>query len=440
MVPADVAFYDEEGWNENYSSGEEDLDGGVNAAEDDDEASTAPPARLGAEDFLDGPEGSPLAEVSDLDALCEDLVCVPADEAEQQIRALLRDAGEVSEADVLAGLLKVFKASRELTLDEGEGVGGTTPQDWEPLLDYCTRLTNLCDIHFLACEEESEESRQKLPAFVVATVYADAGRTFALAAQLGMARDKLEKALYVYSLVSPGPGSNISNMNMNERLAAACASLARVLRRMDQRSAARARYIEAAKRYVPLQRVHHDEGLVGEIIEFIGEANELASGASETEQDARALIAAATLAEAQFGCGSVEHFDALGTTADLCMEHGLNELARPALQVRAELLKAGGAAMPPAQVATAFEALAAVHLSGGRLVEAADAWEEALQAHERLEGPASEVCEEMRVSLSALRVAAAQSMSEPAPKTASDGVASGEGAVEEVVPDSWEER
>jgi len=58
-------------------------------------------------------------------------------------------------------------------------------------------------------------------------------------------------------------------------------------------------------------------------------------------------------------------------------------------------------------LAKAFEALASVHLAGGRLQEGADAWEEALRAHERLEGPDSEICVDMRASLEALHMAVA---------------------------------
>merc|ERR1711871_1339074 len=117
-----------------------------------------------------------------------------------QLRETLTEGGgSVLEATVLAGLLQVFQATRDYTLEEVEN---PEDADWSAVLPFCKRLTDICDANFLL--HEGAEKSKNLPAAVVAGVYAECGRTFALAGQLGMARDRLEKAMNVFQIVPKG--------------------------------------------------------------------------------------------------------------------------------------------------------------------------------------------------------------------------------------------
>lgn len=369
-----------------------------------------------------------------LDAVCATLIGAPAEEAEKHLREVLSEAhegGRASEADVLAGLLNVFKSSRDFELEEVEN-----PEDaeWSIVLPYCRRLTDICDAHFLL--HEGADKSKNLPPSVVAGVYAECGRTFALAGKLGLARDRLEKSMNVFQLVRKGDDSTIDG-----RAAATCASLARVLQRMDARSHARARFLEAAGRFSELPDASDAEGLASEIADFIISSK---SDPSEVLADADILVSAADLVEAQFGSGSEEHLEALKRASDFCMDNERLDLACPLLAIRADVLKSWGLEDYAIDIASTCEALAAAHLSGGNLEEGVEAWEGALAAREHLEGPDSTLCMDMRSSLLSLKAAAAaqqRSTAEQGAETAStksgdkeDGWGSAEDA-----PDSWED-
>eukprot|EP00928_Gymnodinium_smaydae_P028505 TRINITY_DN21722_c0_g1_i1.p1 TRINITY_DN21722_c0_g1~~TRINITY_DN21722_c0_g1_i1.p1 ORF type:complete len:480 (+),score=121.74 TRINITY_DN21722_c0_g1_i1:41-1441(+) len=334
----------------------------------------------------------------DVESICDSVLGLSAEDAEWEVREALRKASqEVSEADVLGILLRVFRAAREATMRDNDG--------WEELTEHCNMLTRICDCGFLGSEGSE---RQELPAAIVGVVYAECGRTFAVAGKLAEARDRLEKALNVFRLL---PDANKDDATLRQ-VAATHASLARVLRRRGNESDAMwESYMEALQLYAQLHGGIDTREFLSEFCEVLGE-----SDAEDLSSSLPALLS--ELAEEKFDAGSDSHMRVTREIADACSQAGRPELGAAALVSRATALRArcgpraGAMLLAEAETAeeeaaSALEAALPGRLEIGDLEGAADAWEQALQLRESAQGSDSEVVRDMRTTLAALRHAAA---------------------------------
>lgn len=348
-------------------------------------------------------------EDPDVDDLGEHLRGLPPAEAERQVRAALRSSnGEASEADTLAVLLKVFRLARD---DALEGY-----VSWDIPVVYCNRLTRICDENFVGATGGEPAGASDFPASAVAAIYAECGRTLALADLLPAARDRLQKALNVFSIVPGGAEDAV-----RYQTADAGASMARVLRRLGRPEEAQTQYLKALEIYAELPTTDVLADFITEYCEVLGEA-----GRDMLSPTIPPLLA--QLAEEKLGRGSDVHLKVLKDIADLCTGIGQPGLAGPVLATRARLLRAHGSGIacshrqsrrrPDAlaeaeaeaaeeEAAEALEATVATNLQEGNLTVAADMWAEALHFRELLEPPGSSLILEMRQSLSALQQAIA---------------------------------
>lgn len=141
------------------------------------------------------------------------------EDAEEEAREALNRATDLaSDGDVLAVLVATFKLDREASIRGDDS--------WERPLEYCKRMCTLCDRHFLS--GGGQPRPDDFPARVVGSIYAECGRTSALAGSTSKARSLLEKALNVFALI-PEP-----SMEEILEISACRASMARVLKRLGQ--------------------------------------------------------------------------------------------------------------------------------------------------------------------------------------------------------------
>jgi len=352
----------------------------------------------------------------DSDEFCLALQGLSPEEAEKKIRSALQDStGEAGDADTLGILLKVFRLARESAL---EGYGS-----WDLPLAYCNRLTGLCDKNFVGssgCETVREDD---FPASIIAIVYAECGRTCALADRLHAARDRLQKAMSVFGVV---PGVPTDSM-IHQRIMTG-ASLGRVLRRLGADEAAKAQYLKALQLYADIDPFDDLAEFLSEYIEVLGSA-----GGDSLSPTMFSMIA--EFAEAKLGAGSEGHMKVLRKASDVCVGGGRLDVAAPLLVARARLLRAGGTAKSSAarsgrrrqdslaaaeveaveeEAAAALEATVAKHLESGDLAAAARTWAEALTFRENTQPPDSDLLVEMRRSLSVLRAAAGEELQDQA--------------------------
>lgn len=179
------------------------------------------------------------------------------DDAEEEAREALNESTDgATDADVLAVLLTVFKADRESAI-HGE-------DSWERPLEYCKRMCSLCDRNFLS--GGGQPRVDDFPARVVASVYAECGRTHALAGQISSARDLFQKALNVFALL-PEP-----NMDETLEISACRGSLARVLRRAGQLKGAQDEFLQAMQLLADVPDTIEVSGLVSEYAETLASA------------------------------------------------------------------------------------------------------------------------------------------------------------------------
>jgi len=395
-VPGDVDGGQSDGSGHSDADGAEDWDG-------------AAFAQVTAEDLADAGPGEWGLPQADFDELCQTLQGLPPEDAEQEVRAALRSAStEASAANTIGIMLRVFRIARDSALEGYE--------TWDVPVAYCRWLTSMCDQNFVGAVGGETDGRQDFPAVAVASVYAECGRTLALADQLPAARDRLQKALNVFGVMPGAAGAAV-----RLQTASTCASMARVLRRMGQPSPAQAQYLKALQTYTELPTTDDLAAFIGEYCEVLAEA-----GADEVSPSMLALLA--ELAEEKLGSGSEAHLKVLREVADLCAAVGKPGWAGPALATRARLLRQRGSAASSShgkgarrtdalahaeveaaqeEAAQALEAAVAVSLEEGDLERAAGCWEEALHFRELLEVPGSPLLAEMRNSLAALRAAAA---------------------------------
>ena len=152
------------------------------------------------------------------------------EDAEEETREALNESTDgATDGDVLAVLLTVFKADRESAI-HGE-------DSWDRPLEYCKRMCFLCDRNFLSAGGQPRVD--DFPARVVASIYAESGRSFALAGQISSARDLLQKSLNVFLLISE------PSMEEVLEISACRASLARVLRRAGNLKGAQDEFLQA---------------------------------------------------------------------------------------------------------------------------------------------------------------------------------------------------
>ncbi|CAK0825165.1 unnamed protein product, partial [Prorocentrum cordatum] len=198
-----------------------------------------------------------------LDELCSVLQGLPVEDAEEEVRTTLQKAtGVASDADTLAILLKVLRGARDAAMEGYDS--------WEIPVEYCRRLPELCDRNFVGAlgGDGGERRGRDFPASVVAAVYADrCGRTLALANELAAARERLQAAVNVFSVV-PDSGS----LELRQQRAGARASLARVWRRMGHAAAAREELLNALSLHAALPGSPELAALAGELCEVLGEA------------------------------------------------------------------------------------------------------------------------------------------------------------------------
>lgn len=352
-----------------------------------------------------------------LDALLEEIQYLPAAEAEDQVRAfLLRASGSATDADTLAILLKDFRVKRDHAL---EGY-----QSWESIPTYCRRLTALCDKNFVATTGGEPGESLDFPASVVATVYAECGRTLALAEELQQSRAHLLKAVAVFAIT---PESGEGALSVAHQKAATRAALARVLRKLGHSKSAEREYLEALQLYMPLPHSEDVGNLITEYCDVLGDLGGDCFVAPDFIGD---------LASQMYGEGSEAHLLALKDVADVCIAVGHRAQAAPVLEQRARLLrircsgggcsggKGGGypmkgmrrspgamlqaeAEVAEEEAAQAFEQAAAIGLEEGNLEVVAEAWAEALRLREASGGEGSQVVIEMRSALAAIRAALA---------------------------------
>lgn len=379
------------------------------------------------------------AEDIDFDLLCADLVTASPVEAEAELRQALRRARkEISEANVVGLLFKVFRLIRDVALES---------QEFDGALLYCDHLTDMCDRNFSlaitgeADVSESGQPRGNFPATVVAAVYAEAGRTFSLAGALPKAQSLLEKTLYVYGMV-PSDDAVLVRIRASIK-----ASLARVLKRRKGHSeAAQEAFLETLDMYSQLPAAEDTSEFVLEYIDFLGDdgGDQFSSVTFELLDD---------LMAEKFGEGSDQHLATLKKIGDMCTQADQPELGGPALAKRARILreradgtcsmaKQSAADAAELQAAVALEATLPTCLEKGDLRGAAEAWEEALQFRESLEGPDSPLCVEMRTSLAALQqaiLASGAQQAEPSKESLGAATDDANDEVEDtVVPETWD--
>jgi len=344
-----------------------------------------------------------------LDDLAESLHGLPFEDMERDIRgALGRHTDEVSVADVLAVLVKVFRNSRTYALD------GYEP--WDGSLALCDRLTALCDRNFLGMAAGGPCLATDLPPAVVASIYTECGRTFALADHLPRARDRLEKAISVFGIIGDGADEFIQQQEATAR-----ASLARVLQRLGQKESAHSQYLLVLKLHASLPPLD-------DLVELISEYCEIIVDLGGNALNPAVPLLLADLTAEKFGSGSEKHLKVLKDVGEACESVAKLGLAAPVLATRAKLLRAQcGAATSrncPArrqplawataeaeaaeeEAAQALEVSATEKMQDGDLRGAAADWAEALQFRESCAGPTSDVVAEMRSSLAVLEEAAA---------------------------------
>ncbi|CAK9035646.1 Potassium voltage-gated channel protein eag [Durusdinium trenchii] len=338
----------------------------------------------------------------DVEELSERLLGLEVDDAEEEAREALNESTDgATDADVLAVLLTVFKADRESAI-HGE-------DSWERPLEYCKRMCSLCDRNFLS--GGGQPRVDDFPARVVASVYAECGRTHALAGQISSARDLFQKALNVFALL-PEP-----NMDETLEISACRGSLARVLRRAGQLKGAQDEFLQAMQLLADVPDTIEVSGLVSEYAET------LASAGNEAVASPDLLNLISQMVEEKFGEGSDEHIQALQELSDACLNAGKQALAAPifmslARQLRSyygsSRLDSWAAAEIQAveeKAAQALETSAAEHMQDADFEAAASMWSLAIRMREAL-NTQEEVLSEMRSSLAALKQAAAMNGSE----------------------------
>jgi len=389
-----------------------DEDGRSDASTEDSEC--APITLPEVDDFAPGGRSTWDTGVDvDSDEFCQALQGLSPEEAEKKIRAALQDStGEAGDADALGILLKVFRLARDSAL---QGYNS-----WDLSLAYCNRLTGLCDKNFVGSSGCETVREGDFPASIIAIVYAECGRTFALADHLHPARDRLQKAMSVFGIV---PG--VPNDSMIHQRIIAGASLGRVLRRLGADEAAQAQYLKALQLYADIDPFDDLAEFLSEYVEVLG-----TTGGDSLSPSMFSMIA--EFAEAKLGVGSEGHMRVLREAADVCVGVDRLDVAAPLLAARARLLRAGGVAtssgarsgsaarrgknssaateveVAEEEAAAALEATMAKHLESGDLAAAARSWAEALVFRENTQPPNSDLLVEMRRSLSVLRAAAGE--------------------------------
>lgn len=182
------------------------------------------------------------------------------EDAEEEAREALDEATDlVTDSDVLAVLLTVFKADREYAI-HGEDT-------WDRPLEYCKRICSLCDRNFLSGGGQPRPG--DFPVRVVASVYAECGRSYALAPeQTASSLDLLQKALNVFALIAE------PNMEEALEISACRASLARVLRRVGQVKKAQDEFLQAMQLLAGVPDSFEVPGLVTEYSETLAAAGD----------------------------------------------------------------------------------------------------------------------------------------------------------------------
>lgn len=372
----------------------------------------------------------------DMEGLSERLLGLSVEDAEEEAREALNDATDgATDADVLAVLLTVFKADREYSI-HGEDT-------WDRPLEYCKRMCSLCDRNFLS--GGGQPRPDDFPTRVVASVYAECGRSYALApGQTSAALDLLQKALNVFTLI-PEP-----NMEEVLEISACRASLARVLRRVGQLKKAQDQFLQAMQLLAEVPDSFEVPGLVAEYSET------LAAAGDDAVASPALLDLITQMVEEKFGEGSDEHFQALQELSDACLSAGKPGLAAPMLIILSRQLRSyygsndawAGSEIQAVEekAAHALEAGAAKHMQEADFEAAASMWALAIRMRESLNAP-QELLAEMRSSLVALQQAVASNGSEAdgaastrEPGEPVDGPETDEEYSEDGPrPDSWEE-
>ncbi|CAE7641126.1 eag, partial [Symbiodinium microadriaticum] len=383
----------------------------------------------------------------DLEALCDRLHGLSVEEAEKDAREALREAkDEARDGDVLAILLQVFQSARSSVLDSEED---PTDYTWTEVLGYCSRLCALCDRNFLSLA--GQPGPDDFPLRVVASVYAECGRTLSVAGRPAEARNRLEKALNVFRLIS-------EPTEEEAWLLAGCrASLARASRQLGQLKSAQDEFLQALQLMADLPESYEVAELLSEYCEALAEApkgDRLVSSAL--------LDLMATMMEEKFGEGSEEHIQALQELSAACVAAEKPALAAPLFVTLSRLLREYYGDEPDTwemqelqaveeKAAQCLESGAAGHMSEGDLEAAVALWSLALRMREGLDAE-EEVLTEMRHSLDALKQAAAAAAAseaggpgstvapEDAQQTeASDPLETSKEEEEDARPDSWDE-
>mmetsp|Transcript_56982 Transcript_56982/g.90262 ORF Transcript_56982/g.90262 Transcript_56982/m.90262 type:complete len:493 (-) Transcript_56982:87-1565(-) len=336
-----------------------------------------------------------LEEDAHLEELIETLQGIPAGDVIDEAKDALKKSGrEPTDANLLAVLLKIFRIARDAALDGCE--------TWEHPVSYCEILTGLCDRNFTL-----GSSSGSFPPSFVGIVYAECGRTLLLADQLKKSRELLEKSVYAFGLVADQDNEATQRQN-----AAAVASLARVMRRLDGADVAHVQFLKALEIYSKLPEDADTADFLLEICEMLGDMEQV-------ELSSSALGVLAEIAEEKFGIGSEEHLKVLKQVADTARALDKLELAASALACRANVLQTSS--VRPAgimsysevcgateEAAAALEAALPAKLQKGDLEGAIAVWEEAIGFRELLEGSGSKLVAEMQNALRALRQALAR--------------------------------
>ncbi|CAE7486339.1 eag [Symbiodinium sp. CCMP2592] len=383
----------------------------------------------------------------DLEALCDRLHGLSVEEAEKDAREALQEAkDEARDGDVLAILLQVFQSARSSVLDSDEA---PTDYTWTEVLGYCSRLCALCDRNFLSLA--GQPGPDDFPLRVVASVYAECGRTLSVAGRPTEARNRLQKALNVFGLIS-------EPTEEEAWLLAGCrASLARAFRQLGQFKGTQDEFLQALQLMADLPESYEVAELLSEYCEALGEAPKGDRLVSSALVDLMA-----TMMEEKFGEGSEEHIQALQELSAACVAAEKPALAAPLFVTLSRLLREYYGDEPDTwemqelqaveeKAAQCLEGGAAVHMSEGDLEAAVALWSLALRMREGLHAE-EEVLTEMRQSLDALKQAAAAAAAseaegpastlapEDAQQTeASDPLETSKEEEEDARPDSWDE-
>eukprot|EP00439_Symbiodinium_sp_Y106_P082295 s487_g21.t1 len=372
---------------------------------------------------------------------------INVEEAEKDAREALQEAkDEARDGDVLAILLQVFQSARSSVLDSEED---PTDYTWTEVLGYCSRLCALCDRNFLSLA--GQPGPDDFPLRVVASVYAECGRTLSVAGRPAEARNRLQKALNIFGLIS-------EPTEEEAWLLAGCrASLARALRQLGQLKGAQDEFLQALQLMADLPESYEVAELLSEYCEALGEAPKGDRLVSSALVDLMA-----TMMEEKFGEGSEEHIQALQELSAACVAAEKPALAAPLFVTLSRLLREYYGDEPDTwemqelqaveeKAAQCLEGGAAVHMSEGDLEAAVALWSLALRMREGLHAE-EEVLTEMRQSLDALKQAAAAAAAseaegpastlapEDAQQTeASDPLETSKEEEEDARPDSWDE-